>query len=342
MLIHEFLSRAFAAAVLSGPMVYAVPGEAQHREIPLGLDLYMPVPEANPLTAAKVVLGRRLFLDSLLSRDGSRACATCHEPRRAFTDGRAVAVGVDGRKGTRSAPTLVGRGYGRSFFWDGRAASLEDQVLQPIQNPIEMDMSLDDVLLRLRGHPEYPSLFRDVFGREVSDDDVTRVLASYVRTILSGNAPIDRYMHGERDALSEAARKGLRLFRGKAGCTSCHIGPTFTDERFHNTGVAWRDGALLDPGRFAVTATEEDRGAFKTPTLREVARTAPYMHDGSLAALEEVIAFYDRGGNANPYLDAELHPLGLTAEEKEALLAFLRALSGEVTEGMPTERSDDQ
>ena len=165
-------------------------------------------------------------------------------------------------------------------------------------------------------------------------------MASYVRTILSGDAPIDRYMNGEREALAEQARAGLRLFRGKANCTACHLGPIFSDEQFHNTGVAWREGELLDPGRFAVTGKEEDRGAFKTPTLREVTRTAPYMHDGSLATLDDVIEFYNRGGNPNPHLDPELRPLRLTPEEKQALLAFLRALSGTIREGVVVRRGN--
>ncbi len=327
-------------ALLLAGLVVARPAAAQsasavhRREVPVGLDLYMPVPERNPLTAAKVALGRKLFFDSLLSRDRTRACATCHDPRRAFTDGRAVALGVDGREGTRSAPTLVNRGYGRSFFWDGRATTLEKQVLRPIQHRMEMDMTLESVLVRLTRDEEYPRLFQSAFGDDPDAEGLAQALASYVRTILSGNAPVDRYMAGELDAVSEEERQGLRIFRGKGNCTVCHVGPTFSDERFHNTGVAWRDGELLDEGRFAVTSEDEDRGAFKTPTLREIARTAPYMHDGSLATLEDVIEFYDRGGNFNPYLDAELRPLHLTDLEKGALIAFLRALSGQVTEGM--------
>ena len=164
---------------------------------------------------------------------------------------------------------------------------------------------------------------------------MAKALASYVRSILSGDAPVDRYMNGERDALSKQAREGLRIFRGKGNCTACHLGPTFTDEQFHNTGVAWRDGELLDLGRYAVTGQQEDRGKFKTPTLREVARTAPYMHDGSLASLIDVIDYYDRGGNANPDLDPELQRLNLTVEEKQALVAFLGTLSGVIREGIP-------
>ena len=162
---------------------------------------------------------------------------------------------------------------------------------------------------------------------KISAGQLAAALASYVRSILSGNAPLDRYLNGDREALSEEARQGLNLFRGKANCSACHVGPNFTDERFHNTGVAWREGRLLDPGRFAVTGKEADRGAFKTPTLREIARTAPYMHDGSLASLEDVIEYYDRGGNRNPYLDVELRPLRLAPEEKKAMITFLRSLS---------------
>ena len=256
-------------------------------EIPLGLDLYLPVPEDNPLSPERVALGRTLFFDPILSRDRRLACAGCHDPERAFTDGRTVSQGVFGRKGVRHVPTLINRGYGRAFFWDGRISSLEEQVLQPIQDPKEMDMTLKDVVERLRRHQEYTELFQAVFGRIPTHVDLANALASYVRTILSGDAPIDRYMNGERNALSAQARDGLRIFRGRGNCTACHIGPTFTDERFHNTGVAWKlpraeeSGELLDQGRYMVTGKEDDSGAFKTPTLREVALTAPYMHDGS-------------------------------------------------------------
>ncbi len=313
----------------------AAQGEARP-EIPVGLDLYLPVPEDNPLRPERVALGRRLFFDPVLSRDRSLACAGCHDPERAFTDGKALSVGVYGRVGTRSVPTIVNRAYGSSFFWDGRISTLEDQVLQPIQDPKELDMPIRDVVVRLRRDREYSERFQAVFGRIPTDVDLANALASYVRTILSGDAPIDRYLGGDLDALSDRAREGLRIFQGKANCSECHLGPTFTDERFHNTGVAWQDGTLLDQGRFIVTGNEEDRGAFKVPTLRNVERTAPYMHDGSLATLEEVIEFYNRGGNANPYLDAELRRLNLTPTEQQAVVTFLHALSGRVQDGIPT------
>lgn len=327
-----WLAAAILAAAAQSP-----PAALWRPEIPLGLDLYLPVPEDNPLTTEKVALGRRLFFDTILSRDASVACATCHDPQRAFTDGRPRAVGIGGRANPRHAPTLVNRGYGKAFFWDGRAASLEEQALQPIENPNEFGHSVPEVIARLNSHPEYPPQFRVAFGREVNAADLARALASYVRTIVSGDAPVDRFFAGDRDVFSPEARRGLDVFRGKGNCTACHIGPTFSDEQFHNTGVAWRPevSGLLDAGRFAVSGKETDRGAFKTPTLRHVAETAPYMHDGSLVTLEEVVEFYNRGGRPNPHLDGEIRPLGLTGEEKHALIAFLKSLSGTIQEGIP-------
>ena len=271
--------------------------------IPLGLDLYLPAPEDDPLTAEKIELGRRLFFDRRLSRDGSVACASCHDPERAYSDGRKIAVGVFGRRGRRNAPALINRGYGRLFFWDGRVATLEEQVLKPIEDPNEMDMALAQAAARVGVAPE----------------EISRALATFVRSTLSGNSRYDRFVNGDRGALSAEEQAGLQLFRGKANCVACHIGPNFTDERLHNTGVAWRDGKLADPGA--------GEGNFKTPTLREVGRTAPYMHDGSLATLEDVIDYYDRGGARNPKLDAELRPLHFSAEEKADLAFFLRSLS---------------
>jgi cytochrome c peroxidase len=275
--------------------------------IPLGLDLFMPVPESNPITPEKIELGRRLFEDRRLSRDQSISCATCHRPDRAFSDGRTIAVGVSGRHGRRNAPALINRGYGRAFFWDARVATLEEQVLKPIEDPDEMDLSVTEAATRA--------------GLTV--DELSSALATFVRSILSGNSAFDRFVNGDRMALSDEEQRGLTVFRGQANCTACHVGPTFTDERPHNTGAAWRNGAFSDIGAGA--------GSFKTPTLREVTRTAPYMHDGSLATLEDVVAFYDGGGRPNPYLDPEIHPLRLTSDDQHALVAFLRTLSGTLT-----------
>jgi len=259
-------------------------------------------------------LGKRLFADRRLSRDGTIACSSCHDAARAFSDGRAKAIGVFGRQGRRNAPAIVNRGYGRAFFWDARVGTLEEQVLKPLADPSEMDLPIEDAAARVGLLPI----------------ELSQALASYVRSILSGDAPYDRFVNGDRSALSQEQETGLRIFRGKGNCTACHVGPTFTDERTHNTGIAWAgvSGGFLDAGRGGITGKSEDLGAFKTPTLREVARTAPYMHDGSLAALADVIDYYDRGGNGNSVLDPEIHPLRLTAWEKRAVAAFLESLSG--------------
>ncbi len=309
------------------------PGSARAESSrPLGLDLYRPEPADNPTVPATVTLGRRLFHERLLSRDRSLACVDCHRPDRAFTDGRAKAVGVYGRRGPRSVPTIVNRAWGESFFWDGRIATLEAQVLQPIVAQLEMDLTIDEAVERLRETSPYPAAFRETFGRAVNGDDLARALAAYVRTIQSGGSPYDRYVWGEPAALSKDAQAGLELFRGRANCTACHVGPNLTDEEFHNTGVFW-GGQPYDAGRVLVTNVPEDTGKFKTPTLREIERTAPYMHDGSIATLDEVVDFYDRGGNENPFRDRDLRPLRLTQEDKTALVAFLRSLTGTVTDG---------
>lgn len=332
--------------------------------LPIGLDLYRPVPETNPITPAKVALGHRLFHDRRLSRDGSTSCATCHDPRRAFADNRRVAVGIRGARGRRNVPAIVNRAWGQTFFWDGRAATLEQQALHPILNPLELG-GTPAAAVALAQSVRYRADFKRAFGAEPDLDDVGRALATYVRTIVSGDSPYDRLLSGRPSALDASGQRGLTLFMGRAGCASCHSGPTFTDEDFHNTGVAWRNAASStgsgqarstgagqarstgsgqarstssgqgpsDIGRAAVTGRVEDRGAFKTPTLREVARTAPYMHDGSIATLEEVIDYYDRGGQRNPGLASRLRPLGLTPGDRRDLRAFLHSLSGRVSDG---------
>jgi cytochrome c peroxidase len=296
--------------------------------IPLGLDLYLPTPESNPLTTEKVERGRRLFSDRRLSRDRSIACSTCHDPKRGFADNKPIAIGIGGRAGRRNTPAIINRGYGRALFWDGRETTLESQVLRPIEDPNEMDFTANEAAARVG----------------LARDDLANALASFVRSVLSGNSRFDRFVYGERSALTDEEQRGLQTFRGKGNCSSCHNGPTLTDERFHNTGVAWRpDGSAIaeprgsfhDPGRFHVTGNEADRGAFKTPTLRDVSLTAPYMHDGSLATLDDVVTFYDQGGRANPNLDMDIRPLKLAPEEKRALVAFLSSLAGESAASRP-------
>jgi cytochrome c peroxidase len=287
-----------------------------------GLDGFGPmrVPDSNPLTPEKVALGRQLFFDTRLSASGTISCATCHEPGKAFTDGRAVARGVNDAEGARNTPSLVNAGYGRTFFWDGRAETLEAQVMGPILNPKEMGLSEAEVERRLA----------------MKTSDVAAALASYVRTIRSRDSRYDWYVAGQAEVLTEQERTGLQIFRGRGQCAVCHAGPNFTDEQFHNTGVGWRPGpaVTVDPGRFAVTGDARDRGAFKTPTLRDIARTAPYMHDGSLRTLEEVIEFYSEGGRRNPALDPRMRPRDFSPDEKRALLAFLQTLNGHIVEGM--------
>lgn len=326
MRLSALVAGVFAATLAALPA-------AERLDIPLGLDNYLPVPEDNPLTREKVELGRRLFNEKQLSRDGTVACSTCHDPKRNFTDDKPLAEGVFGRIGARRVPAILNRAYGTAFFWDGRIPTLEEQVLQPIINDKEMDMTLEEAVARLREDEEYAEEFDSVFGHAITEQDISHALASYVRTILAGNSRYDRYLNGEGDALTELERRGLEIFRGKGNCTDCHLGPNLTDEKFRNTGIAWKDGELADLGRFRFTKRENDRGSFKTPTLRNVAGRAPYMHDGSLATLSEVADYYNRGGNRNPWLDRELLPLRLTDAEKEALVAFLQTLTGPVREG---------
>lgn len=315
-------------AVLSWAVVIALVQQTP----PTGLDLYRPAPADNAITREKAALGRTLFFDARLSGDGTVSCATCHDPERAFTDGRAVSIGVGGQRGPRNVPTIVNRVYGRSFFWDGRAETLEMQTREPLLARHEMGATVDHVVQVVSGIPGYRTAFRSSFGRMPEFDDVARAIATYVRTVQSGDSSVDRYLAGDASALSSRERRGLQVFYGKGRCGRCHAGPSLSDELFHNTGVAYRDGRWLDDGRYGVTGAERDRGAFRTPTLREVGRTAPYMHDGSLATLEAVVDFYDRGGRPYPALDSAIRPLGLDDSERAALVAFLRALTGTVVE----------
>jgi cytochrome c peroxidase len=284
----------------------------------------LPITPANPVTAEKIALGKKLFSDTRLSSDRSTSCASCHDPKHAFADPKPISSGAHGRHGHRHAPSLIGRGYGSSQFWDGRAATLEEQVLQPILSTTEMDMTLDKIVAQLKSDSSYSG---------ITGESIVQSLASYVRTIRSVDAPFDRHMAGAQNGLTPLAREGLRLFEDKARCYICHAGDRFTDESFHNTGIAWQDGSMRDMGRAKITGKSYDEGAFKTPTLREIANRAPYMHDGKTTTLEEVVDFYDRGGNANPRLDENMAPLHLSTEEKRALIAFLRALSGSVRDG---------
>jgi len=296
---------------------------------PLGIPS-VPFPKDNPPTRERIDLGRRLFFDPRLSSDGSTSCATCHNPDQAFVDNQVTSRGIGGKKATRNTPTLINTAFQPYQFWDGRVSSLEDQALLPLENPREMGSTIPIITDRLNQLPEYRDAFRRVFNAPVTRNNLAQALASFERTVLAGDSAYDQYAAGNSIALSQKAAEGLQLFEGKAHCRLCHQGYNFSDGVFHNLGVGWDRTVFADEGRSVVTAIVKDRGAFKTPTLRQVAQTGPYMHDGSLASLEAVVDFYDRGGKANPHLDALIQPLRLTLQEKEALVEFLRSLSGKV------------
>ena len=297
------------------------------KDTPLGLAARRATPTDNPLTEAKVRLGRKLFFDPILSVDGKIACASCHQPDHGFASSTAVAVGVGSKRGRRNPPSLLNRAYGSAFFWDGRAATLEDQALHPIASPQEMGHTVPEAVKRLQASKEYVALFQAAFPDGVTATNLARALASFERVLLTGNTPVDRFRAGRLQALNDRERHGLWLYESRAQCWRCHSGSNFSDEGFHNTGVSW-GRTPADLGRYEITRQEADRGRFKTPTLRGLIATAPYMHDGSLATLDEVVDFYNRGGGKNPNLDPVLAPLGLSKTDTADLVAFLKALSG--------------
>lgn len=289
-------------------------------------------------------LGRWLFFDTRLSSDGTISCASCHRPEFAFSEQTAVSTGIGGRQGTRKAPSLVNlaartvlpdrpEDRDQTFFWDGRAASLEHQVLVPIADRNEMGLDRQSMIDRLSGVEGYGPYFREAFGSEIiTHDNVAIALSDYVRTRMSGNAPYDRWSYaGEANAVSEEAKRGSELFHFNARCATCHAGFNFSDGRFHRLGIGWDPATrtFKDVGRFAVSHEERDRGAFKTPGLREVSKHPPYMHDGSLATLRDVVEFYNRGGDSRAPKSGRFRPLDLTPQDVDALVAFLKTLDGE-------------
>lgn len=291
----------------------------------------VPFPEANPPSWKKIDLGKRLFFDKSLSEDGTVSCATCHSPEKVFTDALPVSQGIGERRGHRNTPTLVNTAFQPYQFWDGRVTSLEDQALHPLENPREMGSSVERVLEWLNRVPDYRVAFQQAFSTPANRQTVSHALASFERTIFSGASPYDDYSAGNREALSAMANEGMKLFNGKAHCHVCHQGYNFSDGLFHNLGVGWNTSQFTDEGRYGITGIAKDHGAFKTPTLRQVAQTAPYMHDGSFSTLEAVVEFYDAGGKSNPHLDPLVQPLRLSAQEKRALVEFLRSLTGTVS-----------
>ncbi|GGG49519.1 cytochrome c peroxidase [Chelatococcus composti] len=284
-------------------------------------------PSATKDDARQVALGRALFFDTRLSGDGSLSCASCHDPQLGFADGVPLGSGIAGTRLPRHTPALWNLAWGRTFFWDGRATSLESQSTGPIENPAEMGAKIEDVVARLEADAEMRAAFAAAFPERPVVDAVnlTRALAAFERTLVSPETRFDRFVAGERDALTTDELAGFRLFIGKAGCVNCHSGWRFTDEAFHDIGLPGDDR-----GRGATLGLPAADHAFKTPSLRELAWTAPYMHDGSLATLEEVVAHYEQGIVERPTLSADLpRPLTLTEEERRQLVAFLGTLSSE-------------
>ncbi len=318
-LLHRLPHRLVASLIVAVAAGSAVSSNAAE---PLGLEP-LKVPQDNPQTPEKIALGKQLYFDKRLSKDDTVSCASCHDPKLGFSNGERFATGVGGAKGGRSAPSVINSAYYRQQFWDGRAASLEEQALGPIANPVEMALPVEQAVAKLNKIDGYRKSFQKVFGTDVTADGIAKAIAAYERTVLSGNAPFDKFEAGDKSALSEEAQHGRKLFFGKANCSACHSGPNFSDGGYHNIGIGM-DAKEPDRGRVEISKLGGDTGAFKTPTLREIARTAPYMHDGSLATLEDVIDHYDKGGIQNEFLDEELFELRLTPVEKSALVTFLK------------------
>jgi len=312
------------------------------------------VPEDNPTTPEKVALGKKLYFDKRLSADNTISCASCHDPKMGFADGKALAEGIEKKKGNRNSPTTLNSAFFELQFWDGRAKTLEEQAKGPLINPVEMGMESHKALEeKLRKIPEYQKAFKAAFGTEqLTVDHLAKAIAAFERTLVSVSSPFDKFIAGDKSAISNDAKAGWALFKGKARCDTCHgfveIYPFFTDDKFHNIGVAMNKGnfeelarkvqkgevakdekGAEELGRFIVTGLKKDIGAFKTPGLRNVALTAPYMHDGSEATLEAVIDFYDKGGVPNPNLDGGMVPLNLTDKEKAQLVEFMKALTSD-------------
>ncbi len=330
-----------ALLALTGPLTAGetVTSGGWSMTLPLGLQAGAAyVPEDNPMSDAKVALGKLLYFDRRLSKNMTVSCASCHNPFHGFADPARTSAGVDAQLGSRNSPTVINRLFSADQFWDGRAKDLEAQSHGPLTNPVEMAMTSDEAVVeRVKAVKGYAPLFAKAFGDDTIDlDRIGKAIACYERTVVSGDSAYDRYQAGDRDALSPSAVRGLALFNGKGNCKTCHSGFNFSDESYNNIGVGM-DKPTPDPGRSQVTKDDADRGKFKTPTLRDVTQTAPYMHDGREATLAAVIDFYDRGGIGNPNLSKEIKPLKLSAEEKRDLVAFLEALSGEVQNASPPE-----
>ncbi len=319
------------ALALAVPPLLA-PQPPAHAEGPMlanGLLPPVPVPADNPQTDAKVRLGAQLYFDTRLSADNTISCASCHDPRTGWVNPHPTDTGIRGQVGGRNSGTIINAAYMRVQFWDGRAGSLEEQALGPIHNPIEMGETLENVVDKLNAIPGYREQFEQVFGTRVTSDGIAKAIAAFERSIVSGPSPYDRWLMGEKSAMSPAAVRGLRLFNGKGHCTPCHSGPLFSDQSYHNIGVGM-DRPKPDLGRYEQTRDPADKGRFKVPTLRNIESTPPYLHTGTEKTLMDVVDYYDRGGTRNANLDPLMLPLGLTPREKRDLVEFMKALTGPV------------
>lgn len=285
----------------------------------------MNIPADNALTERRVELGKMLFFDKTLSRDSSVSCGSCHFQQNAFSDVVSISSGIEGRKGMRNSPPLFNLGYHPLFFFDGGVPTLELQVLAPVQDENEMDHDFTFAVSRLAQNPTYQQLAQIAYNRDFDAFVLTRAIAAFERTLVSGNSAYDKYINGKSSAINESAKRGLLLFESeRLGCTGCHGGFNFTDFSFKNNGLY---EAYADSGRMRVTALPSDRDKFKVPSLRNIALTAPYMHDGSFTTLPQVIAHYNSGGAANPNKDERIKPLQLTTQEQNDLLEFLHTLT---------------
>jgi cytochrome c peroxidase len=288
----------------------------------------IPFPKDDPYTPEKAALGKRLYFDTRLSVSSAQSCASCHNPSFGWGDGLAVGVGHGMQKLGRHSPTVINAAWGGIFMWDGRLATLEEQALGPIQSPGEMNMPLELLMKRLESIPEYKPMFVRVFPEEgMTAKTLAKAVATYERTVVSERAPFDAWIEGDQKAISEESKRGFAVFNGKAQCAACHEGWNFTNDGFQDIGLPGDD---IGRGKF-VPGVIKMEYAFKTPGLREIARRTPYMHDGSLATLEQVVEHYNHGGVDRPSRSDLMRPLGLTAQEKTDLVAFLKSLTSNLT-----------
>ena len=338
--MKPFKSLAMAAALLtaSAPALAAEyvfqPGHPSLAGFLLG---DVPHPADNQPNAERIALGQRLFFDPRLSRDGTMSCATCHHPGLGWADALPTARGDKGMVLGRATPTLFNTAYNSIQMWDGRKKTLEDQAPAAFLSRDAMDLSLGKLLQKLRNNQGYQALFAKAYpGEPINEASLSKAIASFERTLVSSNSAFDQWVRGDANALSAQQVEGFKVFVGKGDCVSCHSGANFTDNDFHNLGLASWGNARPDMGRYAIKPGDAAKGAFKTPTLREVARTAPYFHDGSASTLLEVVELYDRGGVVVSNLSPKIKPLHLSNQEKQALVAFMESLSSPFLElGVP-------